>query len=97
MTKSVVQIPASEQGSPRVLGFLTFVWRSDIFHLVFFLMAAHAPVFSLSDRSNNKRPTTYTPVYSSRVDINTQNARRSLAALRSVRTTAWWPFRCDVW
>lgn len=73
MTKSVVQIPASEQGSPRVLGFLTFVWRSDVFHLVFFLMAAHAPVFSLGDRSNNKRPTT----------------RGSLAALRSVRTTAW--------
>lgn len=94
MTKSVVQIPASEQGSPRVLGFLTFVWRSDVFHLVFFLMAAHAPVFSLS---NNKRPTTYTPVYSSRVDINTQYARGSLAALRSVRTTAWWPSRCDVW
>lgn len=94
MTKSVVQMPASEQGSPRVLGFLTFVWRSDVFHLVFFLMAAHAPVFSLS---NNKRPTTYTPVYSSRVDINTQYARGSLAALRSVRTTAWWPSRCDVW
>lgn len=94
MTKSVVQMPASEQGSPRVLGLLTFVWRSDVFHLVFFLMAAHAPVFSLS---NNKRPTTYTPVYSSRVDINTQYARGSLAALRSVRTTAWWPSRCDVW
>lgn len=58
-----------------------------------------APVSSLSDRSNNRSPggAERTPVYSSSVYTNTQYARGSLAALRSVQTTAWWPFCCDVW